>query len=342
MGIARDELPEDRQARRWLTDPELALSIQNDHFLSIAAEPDSYRRLLETLVACPRLHFTSLSELQAGHPADKAAVAIRHDIDFDICTAATLARLEHDLGVRGCYYVLHTQPYYAHRENGRRFRSRRCVEILLEIQELGHKIGLHNDALHDLVHHGVPVKETLAAELDHLRSHGVRVKGTASHGSYHTYLAANYEVFVGLSISGRTHFIDAKGARHELGQVDMKELGLSYEANYILRSYMISKAEYDRIHDYKFICQTHENDAFERDYDAQFGIFGRDLWLGTNERVQAVRCLTRCEALDGLLSRKPGERIVLDSHPEYYGRTRRRLWRRWWHRTAARLLGGAS
>ena len=162
-------------------------------------------------------------------------------------TAARLAKTEHALGLKASYYVLHTAPYYGYYKNHRHYRSKRCLDILLEIQSMGHEIGLHNDCLYNLVRHGIPIEETLQSELSFLRSHGIKIYGTASHGSFHSYGASNYEIFEGMSIEGRQHFIDKDGKVHRIGYLTMEDFNLEYEANYILKSWIISADEYNRI-----------------------------------------------------------------------------------------------
>lgn len=289
--------------RLWQEHPELGMVLHWDHQRSEPAV--TYQRLLTHLIKTQRFDFRAMRDLRRPCP-DKISVGLRHDIDNDISTALKLAKIEHQLGLQASYYVLHTAPYYG---------SRPCISILKEIQALGHEVGLHNDCLKALVELGTPVADTLKQTLDLLRSQGLTITGTASHGSYHTYLAANYEIFEGLSIHGRRSF----GDQYPLGHLKMQEFGLEYEANYIKKSILVSKAFYDSVHQGYYQCPAEETDWVERDYDAQYGIFGRNFWLGTDEHGPTVSVLTADESLNALLSHQAGERIVLDSHPEYYG-----------------------
>lgn len=127
----------------------------------------SYRRFLDRLKDADVL-VLPLRELGVG--AERPVVALRHDVDDRLESALEIARLEADRGIRATYYVLHTAPYWP----SRRMR---------ELQELGHEVGLHNDALTVHARSGDDPVETLRRELDHLRRIGVDVAGVAGHGS---------------------------------------------------------------------------------------------------------------------------------------------------------------
>ena len=69
-----------------------------------------------------------------------------------------------------------------------------------------------------------------------------------------------------------------------------------------------------------------------RGYDAQYGIFGRNLWFAQDiKKVKAtgnlmpISSLTTEEVIRKVKTHAPGDRIVLDSHPVYFGHSRRRI-----------------
>lgn len=272
-----------------------------------------------------------IKDMQKSTNSGLITVGIRHDIDYDIVTASRLAKIEHALGLQGSYYVLHTAPYYGYFKDGKYYRSKRCIDTLVEIQSMGHEIGLHNDCLYPLTRYGIAVEETLRSELSSLRSQGLNICGTASHGSYHTYGASNYEIFSGMSIEGRQHFIDKNGKEHRIGYLSMKDFSLEYEANYILKSGIISAEEWNRI-SFPFKCPSERTDFFIRGYDAQYGIFGKNSWFAQDiKKVKAtgnllpISSLTTQEVITKIKTHPPGDRIVLDSHPVYFGRSRKRV-----------------
>ena len=63
---------------------------------------------------------------------------LRHDIDFDIKKSLELAKLECKLGVKSTYFVLLKTDFYNP-------LSKKSIDMLREIIELGHCIGLHFD-----------------------------------------------------------------------------------------------------------------------------------------------------------------------------------------------------
>lgn len=71
-------------------------------------------------------------------------IALRHDVDFDVENALKLARWESARGFRASYYLLHTGWYW--RVVGASL-SKQMVDAAMEMQDLGHEVGLHNDAI---------------------------------------------------------------------------------------------------------------------------------------------------------------------------------------------------
>lgn len=73
---------------------------------------------------------------------------LRHDIDFSPARALALAKIEAEEGVRASYTILLSGEYYSPFESD----SRRA---LIEIERLGHYVGLHFDAAwHSISHEG--------------------------------------------------------------------------------------------------------------------------------------------------------------------------------------------
>lgn len=322
-------LAEEIYSKIWRLSPSLGLSLFVD--FSKSDSEKSYGNLLERILCVDKLSFRMIKDIQKPIYSGYVTIGIRHDIDYDIVTASHLAKIEHALGLQASYYVLHTAPYYGYYRNHQLYRSKRCLDILLGIQSMGHEIGLHNDCLYPLTRHGAPIEETLQSELSFLRSWGLNVRGTASHGSYHSYGASNYEIFEGMSIEGRKHFIDKNGKEHRIGYLSMKDFNLEYEANYILKSWVISGDEYNRI-SFPYKCPYEKSDYFIRNYDAQYGIFGRDLWFAQDiKRARAtgnllpISPLSSEEMVSQLKAHGPGARIVLDSHPIYFGYSKKRI-----------------
>jgi hypothetical protein len=161
-------------------------------------------------------------------------LVIRHDIDHDIENAVTMARWEADHGIRTTYCVLHTAWYYARTSEGRvTARSEEMVEACLDIQAMGHEINLHNNLIVTALRTGADPYDLLAEELDFLRSRGLDVRGTSTHGdSLCGELGVqNMELFSETVYPSRG---GARTIRHEgheisIGTRSMAEFGLAYE-----------------------------------------------------------------------------------------------------------------
>ena len=159
---------------------------------------------------------------------------IRHDIDQDIDNAVRLARWEAERDIRATYCVLHTAWYYGRKEKGRTIRrSQQMVDACLEIQSLGHEINLHNNAVVVGLKTGADPYEVLAEELDFLRSRGLEVTGTSTHGDP----LCSRLGFGNLELFSETVYPSRGGARtleHDghavtIGTRSMAEFGLTYE-----------------------------------------------------------------------------------------------------------------
>jgi hypothetical protein len=165
---------------------------------------------------------------------------IRHDVDGDLPAALRCAQIEKSLGIRSTYYFLHTSPYYG-AANGKMFlRNEACADIYLQIQSLGHEVGLHTDTLWIYQNWGMDGVDGLIAELNWLRSVGLRIVGTAPHNSPDVYGGiANSDIFVGrhhqetaLHNVRTPHELDVERAEGiPVRSVDEMALGLVYEAD---------------------------------------------------------------------------------------------------------------
>lgn len=69
---------------------------------------------------------------------NKKFLWIRHDIDYDLNKAFAMALAEKEHGYYATYFLLHTSPYWDHPN---------FDEVVKAISDLGHNIGIHNNAL---------------------------------------------------------------------------------------------------------------------------------------------------------------------------------------------------
>ena len=92
-----------------------------------------YHGLLSELKAANG-NFRSIQHIDEPSPGD---VFLRHDIDFSVELALPMARVESQLGVPACYYVLLSAPANPCTSNS--------IAAMQELRSLGHEIGLHYD-----------------------------------------------------------------------------------------------------------------------------------------------------------------------------------------------------
>lgn len=204
---------------------------------AFAAKRKFYRDEYAHLVDLLSERGTNLTWVEAarGVPVSTDAVLIvRHDIDHDLDTALELARLESEKGIRGTYCVLHTAWYYGELGPQGYHHTDFVIESLLEIQRLGHEINLHNNFAVVGLREGVDPIALMEREIMALRSYGVDIRGTSTHGDQlcRELDFRNYELFAESVYEerGGPRTVEFEGNRVRLGDVSMGELGLEYEA----------------------------------------------------------------------------------------------------------------
>ncbi|MEA4964001.1 hypothetical protein [Lutispora sp.] len=74
----------------------------------------------------------------ANHEQFQKAVILRHDVDFSLEKALKFAELENCKSIPSTYFVLLATNFY-------NIFSKKSYEILKEIKNMGHEIGLHFD-----------------------------------------------------------------------------------------------------------------------------------------------------------------------------------------------------
>lgn len=122
-----------------------------------------------------------VARLKQRVPHPRPVHTLKHDVHHDLLATWRMAHLEADLGVRGTYFFMH--PHELTRAYDQRPET---IEMMLEIQSLGHKIGLHVDAL-DLLQddRGIPCR--LETFLRKLRAGGVLIESANTHGNTHFF-----------------------------------------------------------------------------------------------------------------------------------------------------------
>lgn len=101
---------------------------------AVEFSPAGYARLIRAL-RDRRYVVRSFSDADPSHPH----LVVRHDVDFSLNAALSMAVLERELGVASVYFVLLRTEFY-------NVMSAESLSALEAIANCGHEIGLHFDA----------------------------------------------------------------------------------------------------------------------------------------------------------------------------------------------------
>nr|WP_314566430.1 hypothetical protein [uncultured Pseudomonas sp.] len=114
----------------------------------------NYRTLLlETVSQYKCVGFDILAKQELP---DQFAI-LRHDIDFSPIRALALAKIEAEVGIKSSYTVLLTGEYYNPFE-------KKVQQTLIEIDRLGHHVGLHFDAAWYSISREKDLEDSLSCE----------------------------------------------------------------------------------------------------------------------------------------------------------------------------------
>jgi len=185
------------------------------------AERDfTYRRYDEWLARLDPARIVPLCELEE---AESPVLGLRHDVDSRLESALELGRLEHERGIRATYFILHTAPYY--RQDGA------LLEVLRRLQDgYGHELGWHNDLVTLQRVEGIDAGDYLEGELEWLRGNGIRVRGSAAHGSPWCHRLGFHNNYV---FSGWDEPVPGFPSTEVPQKLDPADFGLEYEAYHL-------------------------------------------------------------------------------------------------------------
>jgi hypothetical protein len=125
-----------------------------------------------------------INEFRKVSDTGKIVIGLRHDVDIDLELARKFSQTEKKLGFRSTYYILHTADYYLEDQNNKAVHADSIIPVLLDMQNnSGLEIGWHNDLVTLQVVYQIDPVDYFHRELDWLRSNGLKISGTASHGS---------------------------------------------------------------------------------------------------------------------------------------------------------------
>lgn len=173
-------------------------------------------------------------------------IGLRHDVDdnrgsFD--TALRMARWEFDHGYSSTYYLLHGSHYW-NAEN---------LVRALELEEFGHEVGIHVNAIAEALRHRRSPDWILCEALGDLRSVGLRVEGFQYHGDDLCYLNpaagsgplrfVNDEMFVECArpkVGEPNRIVEWNGTSVQLEPRPMSDYHLTYQAASLSRGNYLS------------------------------------------------------------------------------------------------------
>jgi hypothetical protein len=157
-------------------------------------------------------------------------IGMRHDVDNAIEPAVEFAKWEAERGYHSTYFVLHTAPYW---------RDKRLLVRSLEtIANLGHEIGIHNNALSSAMLSGRDPRMILAAAIQELRDYGFEIRGTVAHGDQLCYDRSGKVRFVNDEMFFECPRPSIGEPKRQVGAiylnpVPLADFDLDYDANWV-------------------------------------------------------------------------------------------------------------
>jgi hypothetical protein len=166
---------------------------------------------------------------------------LRHDVDNDLDIAVSFSETEYNLGFRSTYFILHTAPYYLANPGIMSEHSDKVLPVLRMMQnERKFEIGWHNDLVTLQAVYNIDPVTFLHNELTWLRTNGISVTGTASHGSNfcYVYKYLNYYFFeectwpiVGQFVNNLS--LPLNGVSVPMKKGRLEDFNLDYEAYFL-------------------------------------------------------------------------------------------------------------
>jgi hypothetical protein len=222
----------------------------------IRTEPDTnftwekYALFLKKISDTSKYIVLPLNEFRQTLDSKKIVIGLRHDIDVDLNVAFQFSDIEYKLGFRSTYFVLHTAPYYLANPNNMAVHSESIIPILKIMQNIRHfEIGWHNDLVTLQLIYNINPVTFLHNELNWLRSNGINIVGTASHGSNYCkiYHYLNYYFFEECTLPIVPNFpnnitVPIGGKNVAITKGKLSDFGLQYEAYFLNDNRRLSDA----------------------------------------------------------------------------------------------------
>lgn len=188
-------------------------------------------------------------EIEPKELQGKKTVMLRHDVDHYPELAYQMACTEAQLGIRSSYFILTTDvatKWWADKALRKKYLS-----LILDMQEMGHEIGLHYDFFGDYFSDGILPKTSIKNILTVFRDEGLRIYGAAAHGSKRMRVLLNTpgtvpypEDFLNYKVWAESR-VEAKeltvGARTlKIPALSLKEYDLHYETYLMTKDWYFS------------------------------------------------------------------------------------------------------
>lgn len=144
---------------------------------------------------------STIGSVKPVYEYDGKINVLRHDVDHDLLHAFKMASIEAEHGIRSTYYLLPAENqkknYYGETHNGRPHMSGETRKLAVQIQGMGHEIGLHSNLVTLCLQSKLEPDYILKIILEDFKSIGITIKTTASHGDTQArdggYI--NYQIF---------------------------------------------------------------------------------------------------------------------------------------------------
>jgi hypothetical protein len=195
-----------------------------------------------------------INEFRKRIDSNKIVIGLRHDVDLDLGKAVLFSEVEKNAGFRSTYFILHTADYYLANPANKTIHNENIIPILKYMQnESGFEIGWHNDLVTLQVVYGIDPVMFLHQELNWLRDNGIKIYGTASHGSNYckTYLYVNFYFFYectnppwGQGIYVNNITVPVGSNKITINKGHLSDFSLQYEAYFLNNNLYYSDASF--------------------------------------------------------------------------------------------------
>jgi len=200
---------------------------------------DQYYELL-TELSKDKYIVLPLDEMRKTYNDSKVVIGLRHDIDMNPFKALEMADIEKDFGFLATYFILPTADYYGYLYKTGLTRCKGLDSLIADLHDYGAEIGIHNDMLTAMIDYGFDPFIFNKNEFAFIKSLGIRVSGTASHGSpIAKKTVPNYQIFSDFAKSDSVLY---EGKKYPIGKNSLKEFGFEYEAYFLNFNYYYSES----------------------------------------------------------------------------------------------------